>query len=184
MSRSSSRHYRSRSALRLRRVCQLLASGRPKGSRSSGSRSVRLPDVLRVSRCEASLALLELRAAHQRGAGARTWHPASWPRTRSARASSARVSRALLPGSLVRGSGTCGFLRQRTDAAEHDQHQHVEREYLQQEIATLDKDRHDRVKWLCGHNREQNSGRTGKLLCPSHEHEGGTDGNRAYCGQR
>ena len=58
------------------------------------------------------------------------------------------------------------------------------REYIRQETVTLDKDRHDRVIWLCGHNRVQNSGRAGNMLCPSHEHEGGTDGNRKHCGQR
>src|SRR5258708_24106613 len=74
----------------------------------------------------------------------------------------------------------------RAAAAEHYQHQHAKPGHIQQETATLDKDRHDRVTWLRGHNREQNSGRIGKLLCPSHEHEGGTDtdGNRKHCGQR
>jgi hypothetical protein len=83
----------------------------PKAVALVGFRAVRLPDVLRVSRGEAGRALLELRAAHRRGAGVRTWHPTSWPRTRKARANSTRVPRALLPGSLVKGCGTCGFLR-------------------------------------------------------------------------
>src|SRR5215469_12048849 len=49
------------------------------------------------------------------------------------------------------------------------------REHLPQETAPLDKDPHERVTCLRGHKRVKNSGRTGKLLCPSHEHEGGTD---------
>jgi hypothetical protein len=144
MSRSSSRPYRSRSALRL--ACQLLASGRPKGSCSSGlsgSRACRtccgFPVVRRDSHCWSCERLTS--EVKERGLGP----PASWPRTRSARANSTRVPRALLPGSLGESSGTCGFLRQREDAAEQDQHTHAKPGNIQQETATLDKDRHDRV---------------------------------------
>src|SRR6266516_6172405 len=88
--------------------------------------------------------------------------------------------------SQARSSRSWEPVAQRADAAEHSQHHHAKPGHIHQETATLDKDRHDRVAWLRGHKREQNSGRTGKLLCPSHAHEGGTqtDGNRTHGGQR
>ena len=91
MSRSFSRQYRSSSALRHRHACQLLASRRPKDSRSSNWQSFHLSDRMWVSCFEAGRPLLERRTAHHRCEGSRTWHSSAWPRTRSARASSARV---------------------------------------------------------------------------------------------
>lgn len=70
-----------------------------------------------------------------------TSHPVS-SRTFPEHCSQTLSSRSLEPGA------------QREDAAEHDQHQQARPGYTQQETATLDKDWHDRVEWLRGHNRE------------------------------
>lgn len=51
-------------------------------------------------------------------------------------------------GSQTLSSRSVELVAQGEDAAEYYQHQHARPGHIQQETATLDKDRHDRVTWL------------------------------------
>ena len=69
-------------------------------------------------------------------------------------ASSARIPRSLLPEALVEGSGTVTLVGQTDEQMPPSTTSTnlLSWEHLQQETATLDKDQHDRVTWLRGHN--------------------------------